>query len=71
MSHGLTGSIRVRKSESFKIGSKVYVSSSKIGEIFNRRGNGSVKSFDKDDFIVHPVKGKLYYLPGKVTRVEG
>ena len=71
MAHGLSGSIRVLKSESFKMGSKVYVPFSKIGDIFNRRGNVLVKSFDKDDFIIHPTKGKLFLFPGKVIRIEG
>jgi hypothetical protein len=68
--HGLSGSIRVRRSESFKIGSKVYVPFPKIGEIFNRRGKESIKLFDKDDFIIHPRLGKLYHLPGKIIFID-
>jgi hypothetical protein len=69
--HGLEGCVRVLKSESFKIGSKVYVPMHRISSIFNRRGNSAVANFDKDDFIIHPVKGKLYLYPGKVIRENG
>lgn len=69
--HGLTGSIRVSKSESFKMGSKVYVASHHVARVFNGRGRKSVQTFDKDDYIVHPTKGKLVCYPGKVIRVDG
>jgi hypothetical protein len=71
MSHHLSGSVRVLKSESFKMGSKVYVPFHKVANIFNGRGRKAIASFDKDDFIVHPNKGKLFYYPGKVVRVNG
>jgi hypothetical protein len=69
--HGLKGSVRVAKSESFKMGSKVYVAPHHIARIFNGKGRKAVNSFDKDDFITHPTKGKLVCFPGKVIRVEG
>ena len=69
--HALSGSIRVSKSESFKLGNKTYVASHHIARIFNGRGRKSVNSFDKDDFIIHPTKGKLVCFPGKVVRTEG
>ena len=69
--HALTGSIRVSKSESFKIGNKVYVASHHIARIFSGRRRKAVTNFDKDDFIIHPTKGKLVCFPGKVVRTEG
>ncbi len=69
--HGLSGSIRVSKSESFKMGRKVYVASHHIARIFSGKGRKAVDSFDKDDFIIHPTKGKLVCFPGKVVRTEG
>jgi len=69
--HGLSGAIRVKKSESFKMGNKVYVKHTKIGDIFNKRGEGALRQFDKDNFIIHPTKGKLFLLPGNVIRVVG
>lgn len=62
--------IRVPKSESFKIGSDVYVPYYKIIDIFSKR-DSVIAKFDRDNFIVHPVKGKLYLYPGSVTRVRG
>ena len=69
--HGLSGAIRVKKSESFKMGKDVYITNNKIGDIFNKRGQGAIRKFDKDNFITHPTKGKLYLYPGKVIRIEG
>jgi len=71
MSHGNTGALRVKKSESFVIGKETYVASHHIARIFNGRGRKAVQSFDKDKFIVHPTKGKLVAYPGKVIRVKG
>lgn len=69
--HGLSGSIRVAKSESFIVNNKTYVASHHISRIFGGRGRKAVIDFDKDDFIIHPTKGKLVYFPGKVIRTEG
>jgi hypothetical protein len=69
--HALSGSIRVSKSESFIVGNKTYVASHHIARIFSGRGRKAVTNFDKDDFIIHPTKGKLVCFPGKVVRTEG
>lgn len=68
--HKLKGSIRVLKSESFKIGSDVYVPFHKIANIFEKR-DSVVAKFDRDNFIVHPTKGKLFLYPGNVVRTKG
>ncbi len=68
--HGLAGSIRVGKSESFKIGRKTYVAAHHISRIFSTSGRKLVNEFDKDDFIVHPTKGRLVCFPGKVIRTN-
>lgn len=65
--HGLKGAIRVKQSECFKMGKDVYVPFCRISFIFNKRGNKSIKEFDKDNFIIHPTKGKLFLYPGKVV----
>ena len=62
----LSGSIRVAKTECFKIGSKVYVPFHKVATLFEKRSNKNIQAFDKDDFIVHPTKGKLVCYPGCV-----
>ena len=63
----LSGSIRVTKAECFKIGSKVYVPFHKVSTLFEKRSNKNIQAFDKDDFIVHPTKGKLVCYPGRVV----
>jgi hypothetical protein len=63
----LSGSIRVSKTECFKIGSKVYVPFYKVATLFEKRSNKNIQAFDKDDFIVHPTKGKLVCYPGRVV----
>jgi hypothetical protein len=68
--HGLTGSIRVPKSESMVMGNKTYVAPHHIERIFNGRGRKAVTSFDKDDYITHPTKGRLLCYPGKVIRMD-
>ena len=54
--------ITVSKSECFN----GYVPQSAVSPLFNSRG--AVNKFDKDAFITHPTKGKLYKLPANVMR---
>jgi hypothetical protein len=63
----LSGLIRVAKAECFKIGSKVYVPFHKVSTLFEKRSNKNIQAFDKDDFIIHPTKGKLVCYPGRVV----
>lgn len=70
LDYKLKGSIRVLRSESFKIGSDVYVPFHKIANIFEKR-DSVVAKFDRDNFIIHPTKGKLFLYPGKVVRLKG
>lgn len=54
--------ITVSKSECFN----GYVPQSAVSPLFNSRG--AVNKFDKDAFITHPTKGKLYKLPANVMK---
>ena len=52
--------ITLQRNEVFITGKKLFIPASAMSIVFNSKG--ATRKFDKDDFIVHPTKGKMYRL---------
>ena len=61
-----TTRLTVNRSEGLFMGKKMYLPNTAMSVVFNSRG--AVNKFDKDNFIVHPTKGKLFLVPKNVEQ---
>ena len=61
--------IRVTKKETMTLGGKLHVPGYALGALFNKRGDGALRKFDKGINIVHPTKGTLYEVPNEIRHL--